>query len=143
MEECQLCHEDNFLYELKCCTSQCCISCLKSFQNCPNCNRQITKPNIDNYFGNILYRNLPRYIWLYRGMNNGWWIFSYSHMKILEQEYKDNNDSVTLFICGKNIKIVFAENRQYNLTTNVSREIRRINRDNMDQYLIKGLSGMK
>jgi len=76
-------------------------------------------------------------------MNNGWWIFSYSHMKILEQEYKDNNDSVTLFICGKNIKIVFAENRQYNLTTNVSREIRRINRDNMDQYLIKGLSGMK
>ena len=148
MEECIICVFKNYLYELPCCKNKLCLSCMKSCKKCPYCQKDIPKkmvrsPELLHLYGQELYNDIPDILWLYECRNNGWWIYDFNHIKSMEEEYQKGLSSLNLYTYGTNLEIDFNSMQQKNTKNDALREIKRIKKSDLDNYLIKGVAGMK
>ena len=150
MEDCTICNFNRFQYEVPCCNNILCLNCLKSVAKCPYCTKPIPNdikndPCIMKRYGDELYAKLPNYVWLYEGRNNGWWIYDYATIEMLEEEYAAKKSSAEVFICGFNMEIDFKTMQQINLENHAIRQVMRIKKEDVktDGLLVKGVAGMQ
>lgn len=103
----------------------------------------VRSPELLHLYGQELYNDIPDILWLYEGRNNGWWIYDFNHIKSMEEEYQKGLSSLNLYTYGTNLEIDFNSMQQKNTKNDALREIKRIKKSDLDNYLIKGVAGMK
>lgn len=142
-EECIICNVVTTLQELPC-KHKYCILCVKGIINtkptyqpalCPVCRTEITtysSPKI------TIPKHKYVFVWLYQGRNNGWWIFDDE----MQEKLSLATESFTWLLSGQEIRFDIVNMIQENLETGSVRFIKRIHIDDIDQYLIKGISGL-
>jgi hypothetical protein len=80
-------------------------------------------------------------LWIYEGRNNGWWYYEQELQDVLETSYKQGQFTVDWIICGQSVTIDLIGMTQTN--AKAVRDIRRIGKDEICKYLIKGVAGMQ
>lgn len=86
------------------------------------------------------YQQNYKYLWLYQGRNNGWWLFNNEMQKVLTEKMPNN---FKWLICGQTMEYNFKTMKQCNTQNGNIRLIKRIPSDKLSTVLVKGISGMK
>ena len=79
------------------------------------------------------------YLWIYEGRNNGWWYYDTD----IQESLSNTDHTLELLICGQRVVIDVVNLLQRNRDTGARRNIIKIHKSEMGDYLIKGIAGMK
>jgi len=103
---------------------------------------KVRNHDINSHISNFCKDN--EHIWIYHGRNNGWWTFDQELQTNLEHYYIiDKGNIFKWVICGQSMEYDFSEMIQRNINNGSVRSIKRINTDELEQYVIKGMAGVK
>ncbi len=165
-EECTMCYSTNILYPMDCCGNHTyCLLCIKglcysvsptSKVQCPACRgvakrkyiktvcespEKIKQINIRNLIDNLILNRDT--LWIYEGRNNGWWYYDKELQDILESAHLVGDTTISWVICGQAVTLDLHSMTQLNVENKAIRNIKRIEKTHIYQYLIKGIAGMR
>jgi len=156
--ECSKCGKNLELIVLQCSHELCrscakigCLICLdfstdSDSNNSKNSKNSKNSDNSDNSDCNNPNKWKLDNIWLYSGNKTGYWVFDKSYQKDIERNYinykTDNSKNNYELSIGK-MKVIlnFMTMKQISLNNNTLRNIKRINKSELDSVTIKGIAG--
>ena len=144
--ECCICLEKINLPITLPCKHKFCYLCLKRAYShnytCPLCRATIPEYIINNAkleqkidFGNI--------VWLYSGRNKGWWSYDPTITEQIEQAYQKGDEEYRFELLGKSYVIDFEQMSQIQSESGAKRFVRRLNKSEIDESILKGIAGLK
>jgi hypothetical protein len=117
---------------------------------CPVCRANIPNDVYENAKMAEITMKDVNYRWLYSGRNNGWWAYSDSHNRIIEDAYnsflQDSTSTTNINVYGKNYCINFSHMTQrspYGDWRNLKRLGTIEDLDNFDEKSLKGIAGIR
>lgn len=151
--DCCICTENIELPYKTTCNHNFCYPCIKTsfmFGNleCPLCRKSLPNDICDNAESDITI-DTKNYCWIYSGRNEGYWYYTQDLNEIIEKSYIKYLDDplqnlFDVMILNKKYIINFDDMVQIRSDNmNIIRKIVRIDENNISQYNIKGVSGLK
>ena len=157
--ECSICFQTKELKWTLSCGHSFCYLCLKGSiesndAGCPICRADIPSDIYENAKMADMDTEIPmedvNYRWLYSGRNTGWWAYTDSHNRIIEDAYnsflQDSTSTADINIYGKIYTINFSHMTQkspHGDWRNVKRLGSVEDLDNFDEKSLKGIAGIQ
>ena len=144
--ECCICLEKINLPITIPCKHKFCYLCLKrSYQHnsaCPLCRSTIPGYVISNakLEQKVEFSGI---VWLYSGRNNGWWSYDPTMIEQVEQAYKQGDEEYSFELLGQKYVIDFDTMHQIQIASGVKRFVRRLDKSQIEQEVLKGIAGLK